>query len=167
MATLSRVIRIAAILAVVTLIASCNPTSQASPTQTVCDGVSSELGGCTADRHTFTGSTCEELAHEWALVLDPAVRAVIDGPATVAGEGRGPRLKQAVVITTIDMHARMQDLDIESECSAPAFLDVAEPDFSPALRSAVGGAMYDGDPPATYLEWLDDVRRTLRLIDPS
>lgn len=68
---------------------------------------------------------------------------------------------------TIDVHDRMVELNLEAECSGRAFLDVAEPDFSPALRAGVGAAIYDGNPVASYQEWLDDVARTLRIMDPA
>lgn len=42
----------------------------------------------------------------------------------------------------------------------------AEPLFSDRLRADAGGALYGGgNPPSTYAEWLDDVRRTVRMID--
>lgn len=41
----------------------------------------------------------------------------------------------------------------------------AEPLFSDRLRAGVGGVLYSGNPPATYAEWLDGVRRTVRIID--
>ena len=74
----------------------------------MCDGISSEVGGCTAERHIFTGTTCDGLAREWAEVLDRAVVAVLDGPDAVEQQARSVRLRQALVITTGDMTKRPQ-----------------------------------------------------------
>ncbi len=153
------------LLAAVAVIAACNAAPQASPTQEVCDGISADAGGCTADRHQFTSSTCADLAREWVSVLDPAVVAILDGPAGVNYEGRSSRLKQAVVIATLDMNTRLRALDLQEDCDAPEFMAVAVPLFSDKVRSGAGNALWDGDPPATFEEWLDDVRRTLRVID--
>ena len=151
----------AMLLAAVTVIASC---TSAPPSATVCAGISSEVGGCTA-RHTFVGSTCADLAKEWAEVLDLAVIAVLDGPDSVAEQGRSVRLRQALVITTADMNTRLQALGLKADCDLPEFIGVAEPLFSAKLRAGVGVALFDGNPAATYEEWLDDVRTVARVID--
>lgn len=150
------------LLAAVAVIAACNAAPQASPSQEVCDGISADMGGCTGERHQFTSTTCADLAREWVTVLDPAVVAILDGPA---GVRRSSLLKQAVVITTLDMNTRLRALDLQADCDAPEFMAVAVPLFSDKVRSGVGNALWDGEPPATFEEWLDDVRRTLRVID--
>lgn len=63
-------------------VASC--TSASSPSPTVCNGISSEMGGCSAERHDFIGASCEALAREWATILDRAVVAVLDGRRRLA-----------------------------------------------------------------------------------
>jgi len=75
------------------------------------------------------------------------------------------RLKQALVIVTTDMNTRLLELELVETCDIPAFMAAAEPTFSAELRAKVGGGLYDGDPMATYEEWLDDVKRTLRVIE--
>ena len=66
-------------LAAAVVIASCNPPAATAPSasvvpeQSVCAGISSDIGGCTADRHALTSSTCDDLATEWADVIDKAV----------------------------------------------------------------------------------------------
>jgi hypothetical protein len=42
---------------------------------------------------------------------------------------------------------------------------VAEPEFSADLRAKVGAALFDGEPVATFDDWLADVTRTLAVID--
>lgn len=165
MASRTRMLGFAMLLAVVAVIAACNTAPQVSPTQTVCDGVSSEMGGCTAERHDFTSSTCADLAREWATVLDAAVVAVLNGPDAVGDQGRSSLIRQALVITTIDMNVRMREVGLQADCDLPEFMAAAEPLFSAEIRARVGDALYDGKPPATYDEWLQDVRKVARLID--
>jgi hypothetical protein len=144
------------------VVAACNAAPQASPTQEVCDGISADMGGCTAERHQFTSTTCADRSREWVTILDPAVAAILDGPA---GVKRSIPLKRAVVITTVDMNTRLRELELQADCDVPEFMAVAVPLFSEKVRSGAGSALWDGDPPATFEEWLDDVARTLRVID--
>ena len=91
--------------------------------------------------------------------------AVLDGPAAVAEKARSVRLREAVNITTVDMMLRLASFGLQADCDLPEFMAAAEPLFSAELRAGVGGALWDGDPAATYEEWLDDVRRVVRMID--
>jgi hypothetical protein len=86
--------------------------------KSVCDGISSDVGGCTAVRHTFTGSTCQAIGVEWADVIDEAIVAILDGPEAVDGDARSVRLQQAAVITTVDMNAHLRDLERDPACAA-------------------------------------------------
>lgn len=156
-------VAIPVLLAVAALIGSCSTPSQPSPT--VCDGISSELGGCTADRHAYTGNTCQDLAREWATVLNDGVVAVLRGPAEVGDQGRSVLLKHVVVITTVDLNARLAELGLRNACDLREFMATAEPVFSAELRTGVGDAMYDGLPPASYAEWLADVEKTASIIE--
>jgi len=155
----------AMLLAIVAVIAASTVSQGPSQTQKVCDGVSNELGGCTAQRHTFVSGTCEDLAREWAQVLDTALVAILDGPEAVEDQSRSVLMKQALVITTIDMQTRLTELGLADTCDLPEFMAAAEPSFSDELRARAGGGLYSGNPPATYAEWLDDVRSTVRMID--
>lgn len=167
MTTKNRRFALLVILAVVALVASCTlsqpNTSQPSPT--VCDGVSSEAGGCTANRHTFTSDTCQDLAREWAAVVDEGVLGVLRGPTEVAGQGRSVLLRQVVVIPTVDLNERLRELGLRGTCDPGDFMASAEPVFSAELRAGVGDAMYDGLPPASYDEWLVDVQKTVAIIE--
>ena len=154
---------LAALLVAIGLSASCTNT-QSTPQPSVCDGVSSEIGGCTAERHTFVGATCEELAVEWGRILDRQVVALLNGP-TDPSQAISARLKQAVVILTTDMNTKLGDLGLADTCDVPAFLAGAEPVFSAELRAKVGAALFDSDPVATYDDWLADIARTLAVID--
>ena len=130
---------------------------------TVCDGVGGQLGGC-SERHQFTASTCDGLAREWATVLDQQIVAILNGP-TDPDLARSVRLKQAIVVVTTDMNTHLRELGFQAACDVPEFISIAEPMFSADLRARVGAALYDSKPMATYSEWLDDVRRTLNVID--
>lgn len=167
MTTKSRLLAIPVLLAVVAGVASCSPVAQSSPqpSPAVCDGVSSDMGGCTAERHTFIGDTCQDLAREWATVLNGGIVRVLQGPAVVENQGRSVLIRQALVITTVDLNMRLQELDLQADCDQPEFMAAAEPRFSAELRAGVGDALYDGLPPASYNDWLQDVRNVVRTID--
>ena len=93
-------LRLFAGLALCAATVACGAVAAPSATQQVCDGVSSEMGGCAPDRHTFTASTCVDLAREWAEQLDEQTLAVIDGPAVVGDEARSVRLHNALIMLT-------------------------------------------------------------------
>jgi hypothetical protein len=153
-----------ALLVAVGLSASCTNTPSTTPLPSVCDGVSSDIGGCTAERHPFVGASCEELAKEFGGVLDRQVVALLNAP-TDPSQAMSVRLKQTVVILTTDMNTKLRELGLAETCDVPAFLAVAEPEFSADLRAKVGSALFDGEPAATYDDWLADVTRTLAVID--
>lgn len=160
--------RFAAAALVVAVGASCNVAqlpSGSPPQPSICAGIPADLGGCAADRHTFTGGSCVELAAEWAGVLDKAVIAILDGPAAVNGDARSSRLRQVLVVVTSDMNTRLRALGLADECDAPQFMATAEPLFTARLREGVGAALFDGDPVLTYQDWLDDVGKVLGVID--
>jgi hypothetical protein len=161
----TRLLSVAVLALAVLSSASCNLPAQASPAPTVCDGVTSDAGGCTTERHEFSGTTCDDLAREWGSFVDKLAVAVIAGPDDIRGEAKSVRLKTAVLIASLDMNERMRDLSLRSECDVDGVLRVAEPLFSEALRSGVGGTMYDGDPMVGYDDWIVDVRRSLQVID--
>jgi hypothetical protein len=167
MTTKNRRLALPVLVAVVALVASCtlSQPSTSQPSPSVCDGVSSELGGCTANRHTFTSDSCNDLAREWATVLNDGVVAVLRGPSEVGDQARSVLLKQVVVITTVDLNARLAELGLRNTCDLQEFIATAEPVFSAELRTGVGDAMYDGLSPATYEEWLADVKQVTSIIE--
>jgi len=158
------VTRIVTIVAVLVLGASCTNPGSSFPSQTVCDGISSDAGGCTAERHSFAATTCDGLAREWATVLDRQVVTIVNGPPD-PGRAVSVRLKSAVSIVTIDLNTKLRALDLAADCDVPKFMDAAQPGFSADVRAKVGAGLYDGDPVATYEDWLADVKRTLAIID--
>ncbi len=165
MTTLTRLVLLAGILAIAVVTASCSNVSDASPSPTVCDDVSSEMGGCTTERHEYVGATCVAVATEWGGVMDRLVLAVINGPESVNNEARSSRLRQVIGIAAIDMDQHLEFLDPPVSCDLEEVLATGEQAFSDELRAGVGGAMYDGDPVVPYEEWLDDVRSVLGVIE--
>ena len=108
MTTWTRLVLLAAILAVAVVTASCSNVSDSSPSPTACDEVSSEMGGCTTERHEFVGTTCDAVATEWGGVMDRLVLAVINGPESVNNEARSSRLRQVIGIAAIDMDQHLE-----------------------------------------------------------
>ena len=156
----------ALLLAIVAVLAACQVGSTATPTPSVCDGVSSELGGCDLSvRHTFTGTTCEAVGSEWGTVLDRAIVEILKGPEEVDGNGRSVRLQQALVITTGDANQHLRRQGLIAECGVPEFLAAGTPHFSADLQSGIGAAHFDGNPMSSYGEWLGDIQSVVRMID--
>jgi hypothetical protein len=166
MTATTRLLRAALLLAIVAVSASCIAgAGSATPSPAVCpDGISTEMGACDT-RHVYTGSTCAELAREWVGVLNATAGPVVTGPPTVGDQARSVRLHLAMVTSAVGVNARIRELDLARECDVPGFMAVAEPLLSPELRSGAGQAMYDGDPVASFDDWLADLRKTLRVID--
>lgn len=164
MSTKTPVTVLLALVAVLGLSASCANVGSPSPSQTVCAGISSDAGGCTAERHSFAATTCDGLAREWATVLDRQVVEILDGPADPS-RAVSVRLKSAVAIVTIDMNTKLRALGLAADCDVPEFMAAAQAGFSAEVRAKVGAGLYDGNPAATYEEWLTDVKRTLAVID--
>ncbi len=165
MRTVTRTVLLTGLLAIATVTASCSDASGASPAPTVCDDVSSDVGGCTTDRHAYIGATCDAVATEWGGVMDRAVLDVMRGPANVDDQARSSRLRQAIVIATVDMDRHLETLSLSPPCTVDAVLAAGEAAFVDELRSGVGAIMYDGDPVVSYAEWIADVRKVLGVIE--
>lgn len=160
------------VVAGIIAVASCQPgaggpaftAASPVPTQRVCDGISSEVGGC-EPRHSFAATTCGGLAEEWARELDRKVMPIVRDPDQDPTQAASVLMHQAVVVVTVDMNARLRSLGLVGECDVPTFLAAAEPHLSAELRDGAGALLFDGNPPTTYQDWLDDVRRVLRVIE--
>lgn len=166
MTTLTRLARLAGTLAIAVVTASCSTVGPAStPSPTVCDDVSSDAGGCTTERYSYAGTTCDEVAAEWGAFMDRLVLGVVNGPQSVNNEARSSRLRQVIGIAAIDLDQHLESLNTPVNCSIEDVLARGEQAFSDELRAAVGAAMYDGDPAVTYEEWLNDVRSVLGVLE--
>lgn len=154
---------IAVLLSVLATTCACQGVGQ-TPRPTVCNGVSSEMGGCAPGRHVFTASTCPDLAREWANALDGAVVTVLQGPPAVDLQARSVRIRQAMAIASVDLNERLRTLGLRGSCDVSEVMGIAEPLFSPALRSGVGAAMFDGEPVVGYEQWRADLLKMLQVI---
>ena len=59
----------------------------------------------------------------------------------------------------------MDRTGVLDSCDLPEFLPIAEKQFSDKLREGVGSIIYDGEPVASYEEWLDDMEKFIAVID--
>ena len=157
-----RVMSMAVLVGTVAL-GSCAPSFDGSSPPRISDGISSELGGCD-ELPVFAGDSCDALAAEYGRLLDDEVIEIIEGPAGVDGEARSARLKQVMTLLAVVAGRRLDEVGIGRTCDVRAFRTIAEAEFSPQLREQVGRVMYDGDPVATYDEWLDDLENSLRVL---
>lgn len=152
------------------VVASCQPPTGQSPeslipgSTQVCDGISSDVGGC-EPRHSFTATTCEGLSEEWAREMDRRIVPILRDPTQDPNQAASVLLRQALVVVTSDMNGRRRSQNLAQDCEVEAFLSAAEPQLSDELKASVGDFLFDGSPRATYEEWLDDVRLVLRMIE--
>ena len=130
-----------------------------------CDGIPADMGGCDEDQPTYTGTTCADLAREWGDEVDQRVSGVIDGPAVVDGEQKSVQQSQVLVLTSTRLSMYMDRKGVLDGCDLPEFLPIAEEQFSDKLREGVGSIIYDGDPVASYEEWLADLEKFIAVID--
>jgi hypothetical protein len=135
-----------------------------APASTVCDGISSELGGCDADRPSFAGTTCEAVAQEFGDQLDSRLLAIHRGPDS-GGESKSVRATDYAIVAASLANLHLRRIGLIRECSAPDFVRVAETRFSEDFRSVAGALLHDGDVPASYAEWRDWLMALMTIID--
>ena len=134
--------------------------SPARPTESFCNGVSTDIGGC-GPTPSFAATTCGTLAAEFGSEIDRAMLDIINGPAGVADEGRSIRIQHRGIVITTALTDRMTALGILQTCTMPAFLDQAATAFSADMKARIGAVLNDGSPPATYGEFLDRLGRIM------
>ena len=147
----------------------CGACSIAAPpttsTPAVCDRISADMGGCSAARPVFAGSTCKDLAAEWGRAVDRLVVSVIDGPAEVAGKRRSVLVGDALTLASVAVGLRLNDLGLLDSCDVAEFLPIAEAEFSPHLRAGIGSVIFDGEPVGTEADWRARLHRAIGIID--
>jgi hypothetical protein len=144
------------------LTSACTPGRASSPTPSPCDGISAEIGGCDPDRPTFSGTTCAEVGAEWGETVDRRILAVIDGPRDVGGKAKSVRISDAMVLAFVLSTLHLDTLGQLSGCTADEYFAAAEPEFTPDLKARIVDALYDGDPVATYDQFIFEVKRVLK-----
>jgi hypothetical protein len=137
----------------------------ASPSPSSCNGVSAEAGGCRSDLPVFDGTTCSEVGKEWGQVVDGSALAVIDGPAVADGQQRSARIGNELALAFVTAAGRLEQLGLVGKCNAADFLAAAQAEFIQDLKDRVGGALYDGEPVATYDQFLAVVQNAVRTLD--
>ena len=148
-------------VALLCLMTGCMTFGQPAPT--TCDGISSELGGCDADRPAFSGETCEEIGREFGTQLDAKSLEIYNGPEDPE-ESKSVRAWHVTVTAISLANKRLRDLDIVGECDAGDFMAAAEPAFSEELVDKAGTYLFDNEP-HTYAEWRAEVMKYLQVID--
>lgn len=115
-------------------------------------------------RRAYSGTTCDEVAREWGTQLDERVISVIEGPAAARGQGRSSRLYDAEVLAIQLANKHLRDNGLTPSCDVDRFLSQGESEFSSQTATGVGLIMYEGDPVASYDEWLERQLEFVALI---
>lgn len=149
------------VLVMVVILGGCGlAISPAKPTESFCNGVSTDIGGC-GPTPSFAATTCDTLAAEFGSEIDRAMLDIINGPASVADEGRSVRIQHRGIVITRALTDRMIALGLLQRCTMPGFLDRAATAFSPDMTARIGEVLNDGSPPATYGDFLDRLGRIM------
>jgi len=144
---------------------SCSMSPSGSPARSSCDGIGAGLGGCDSNLPEFSATDCVGVAQEFGTALDERTLAVITGPEAVDGNARSVRLTHAMVLVSDLANRHLRATGLHADCDVPEFMGAAEAEFSSELRDSVGAFLYDGRPPATYDEWLEQLNRNIVVID--
>lgn len=145
--------------------AACAVAPSGAPAASACDGIAFEVGGCEDGLPVFIGADCQSIGREFGTHLNVQTVGVIIGPADVGGEAKSVRIKQAMVLLVDLANRRLRETGLHGSCDGPEFLAAARTQFSAQLQAGVGLALYDGNPVASYQEWLDELGRTVSVID--
>ncbi|MDQ3493485.1 MAG: hypothetical protein M3452_09545 [Chloroflexota bacterium] len=97
--------------------------------------------------------------------MDRRIVPIIRDPDMDPGQAASSLQIQALVVVTSDMNTRLRALGLVGQCEVSPFLASAETHLSDELKEGVGAILYDDQPPSTYEDWLEDVRRFLRVIE--
>ncbi len=157
--------RLSIVMALAAIIVLGCQTAVASPGPSICNGVSSDIGGCDPDLPTYTGTTCRQLSAEYAGMLEREMLAVLAQPAEVGGEARSVRSFHREVLLTSRLTDRMLELDLIPICDLPDFMLEVDATFSDEFKTRVGALVNDGAPPNTYNDWRTELLRLLSGID--
>ena len=130
----------------------------------VCSGVPRDMGGCEPNQPTFAGVTCAEVGREFGSEVDRRGLDIIAGPQIVAGQSRASRMIVMTVLVTARANQYLRAQGLVAECGVDEFVAAAESQLSEPFKERVGAYLYDGSP-RPYGEWLENLRRTVRVID--
>lgn len=164
----SRRTALAGCLGAVFLVAGClgvKATPPINPEPSICNEIPSTFGGCDPDRPVYAGSTCPELAAEWGRDIDRRIVVVIRGPADANGNAKSARNVDALVLSSMVVTMRLDQLGIRASCGLNEFWPIAEQQFSADLRSGAGAIMWDSDPVVTYADWAARAKNIVGMIE--
>lgn len=153
---------LSAVLAALVLAGCGLSTGEAAPS--FCDGIPAELGGCDADRPTFSAERCDGVGEEFGRQLSQRAIAIFDGPQTVDGNDRTAQLTHVMVRHIQLANKHLRDSGLAVECDVPEFLAAAVGAFSPDFIERVGANAFHGQT-VSFDEWLEDLKRFLVVID--
>ncbi len=138
------------------------------PSDDVCGGVPADMGGCDPDQPTYAAVDCDGLAAEFGQEIDGRLRAIIEGPESVDGNGRSVRALNAVILSVTRLNEYLRDEGLIDDCSAPPLLAAAEQEFSQSLREHAGSLMTETEITGEvhgYDDWYALVLDHLGVID--
>jgi len=131
----------------------------------ICNQIPVDFGGCDPDRPVFAGSTCPELAAQWGRDIDKRIVAVIRGPADQNGKAKSARNIDALVLSSMVLRMRLDELGIRASCGLDKFWPIAEQQFSGQLRSGAGAIMWDGNPVVRFDDWAARAKDIVGMIE--
>jgi hypothetical protein len=149
------------------LVAACTSAAPTPDPNQICDGIAADIGGCGPERPVYSSTTCAGLAQEWATLVDERLVSIIAGDASVDGKARSVRSRDLLYLTGAVLAYRVDELGIRDTCQMEEFWPIAEATFSEAARSGAGSVLYDGNPTATWDDWVADAKRSVGVIDGS
>jgi hypothetical protein len=155
-------------LVAVVVVAGCGGaqvTSPANSEPSICNEIPSTFGGCDPDRPVFAGSTCQGLAAEWGRDVDKRIVGVIRGPADEDGNAKSARNVDALVLSSMVVRMRLDELGIRPSCGLDRFWPIAEQQFSADLRSGAGAILWDGNPVVTFNDWAARAKDIVGMIE--
>lgn len=129
-----------------------------------CDGISSTVGGCDADRPVFSGTTCDAVAEELGVQLNDQLLEIVNGPER-SDESKATRVRHRESLAVSLANNHLREMGLIRDCGVDGFLAVSEQQFSDEFRMVIGQYAWDGPRHGTYEEWLDQLREYLQVID--
>ena len=163
----SAIMLIVGLATVALLLVACTATGSTTPPPSDCGNIPASIGGCSSGRPVYAGTTCDELAEEWATAVDRLVTATFSEPALIDGKQRSARIQDAMILASITAGMRLNDLGLLGTCKAEDFVATADPLFGDQFRAGIPSMLYDGAPTATWEQFLFDLRRAIKIIDVS
>lgn len=143
-------------------------------TAAACGAAPADVAACSGDPDdpecasmipAFTAIDCATAGAQWGEAVDRLAVDVINGPATANGEARSVRIRTALILPTTTLGQYLDAHGMLGSCTAADLLAAGEPAFSDELRAGAAAAVYDGQPVATWQQFMDEAARVLSVFD--